>query len=265
MNDQNLPIYVKIYDHILNKIVLESIEELVKKMVASQIPIAFEIEALKAQSIIARTFIVRNTKALGGRGCSKHEDADLCTDGHCIERITIEQLKEKWGLDFEKHWQKIDCVVKETEGKIITMNNKPINAKFHATCGGATENSENIEGNKTLYLRKVLCEYCRNSPYYKNSMELSLEEIEKRLNIKTLKPSSVKGPVMEGIIEDIERDEEGRIVSLKMGGKKFKGTEVMKLLGLNSTRGNDHEEHFDDLFSDKEFLMKSTVKAPMNI
>ncbi|WP_255547802.1 stage II sporulation protein D [Crassaminicella indica] len=231
-----LSVYVKIYDHIENKIVSEPIEELVKRIVPLQMPIFFELEALKAQAIIARTFIVRNIRAFGGRGCSKYKNVDLCTDGHCINIVTIKQLKEQWGADFEKNWAKINCAVNETDGKIITMNNKPISAKFHSICGGATENSENIQGNKILYLRRVLCDYCKNSPYYKHSIEMSLEEIEKKLNIKTLNVAATKGPAIEGIIEDIKRDEEGRIVSLKIGGKKLKGTEVMKLLGLNSTR-----------------------------
>ncbi|MCT4618938.1 MAG: SpoIID/LytB domain-containing protein [Marinisporobacter sp.] len=265
MNDENLSINVKIYDSFLKKIVLEPIEELVKRMVASQMPVSFEAEALKAQAIIARTFIVRNMQSFGGYGCSKYKNADLCTDGHCGNILSVEVLKKEWGDNFKKNWEKINCAVMETEGNIITINNKPIYTKFHATCGGATENSENVEGNKTVYLRKVLCDYCKDSPRYRNSMEISLKEIEKRLNIKTLKPSSVKGPVMEGIIEDIERDEEGRIISVKIGGKKLKGTEVMKLLGLSSTRGSYHEEHFIVSCSDKEFLIISTVNAPISI
>ncbi|TCO78727.1 stage II sporulation protein D [Marinisporobacter balticus] len=236
MDDGNILIYVKIYDHIANKVVLEPMPQLIKRMVASQIPISFEIEALKAQSIIARTFIIRNMKFFGGKGCSVHPEADICTDGHCGKFMTEEVFQKKWRSEFKKNWEKLDKAVNETEGKIITMKNKPIDARFHHTCGGATENSENIEGNKTLYLRKVLCEYCRNSPYYKHSLKMTLEEIEEKLNIKILESSPLKGPDIDGIIEDVERDDEGRIVSVKIGGKKLKGTEIMKLLGLNSTR-----------------------------
>ncbi|WP_231701808.1 stage II sporulation protein D [Crassaminicella thermophila] len=236
MNDRKVVVYVKIYDHIRQKIISEPMTELIKRMVASQIPISFEIEALKAQAIIARTFIIRKMKTFGGDGCSKYKDVDLCTEGHCTKIITIEELKEKWGEDFKKNWEKIEKITADTKEKIITINNKPINPRFHSTCGGATENSENVEGNKTLYLRKVLCDYCRNSPYYNSSLQLSLEEIEKKLNIGTIKASPFKGPSIEGLIEDIKRDEEGRVVSIKIGGKQLKGTEIMKLLGLSSTR-----------------------------
>jgi len=236
VNDRKELIYIKIYDHKNNQILSKSINELTKEIVASQVPVSFEIEALKAQAIMTRTFIIRRARVFGGDGCTKYKNADLCWDGHCGNWLSEEKIKEMWGSDFEKNWNRLDDAVTQTEGLIITMNNKPIDPRFHCTCGGATENAENIEGNKTLYLRKVLCDYCLGSPYYQESLEITLEEMEKKLNIGTVRASPLKGADIEGIIEDVVRDESGRIISIKLGGKNFKGTEVMKLLGINSTR-----------------------------
>lgn len=236
MDDRNGAVYVKIYDHHINKVIHKPIAELIMEMVGSQMPISFEIEALKAQAIIVRTFITRRMKIFGGDGCCKYKDADLCTDGHCGQWMNKETLMELWGCEFHDNWNKLEKVIENTEEKIITINNKPINPRFHSTCGGATENSENVDGNKTLYLRKVLCDYCINSPDYCHSLEMTLEEIEKKLNIRIPKSSPITGANIEGIIEDVRRDEEGRIVELRIGGKKFTGTQVMELLGLDSTR-----------------------------
>ncbi len=211
-------------------------EELIIEMVAAQMPLSFKIEALKVQAIIARTFIVRKAKIFGGEGCYAYKDADLCKGESCKEWIEKEKLKEYWGMEFEKKWDALAKIVQDTGDKIITFNNKPIEPKFHAICGGATENSENVEDNRILYLRKVLCDHCKNAPEYKSYLELSLEEIEKRLNVGIEKPSPFKGSSMKGIIENIERDEEGRITHLEVGGKPFKGTEIVQLLGLHSTR-----------------------------
>ena len=234
MDSKNKPINIKI--HVENQVVSISITELIKEMVASQMPISFEMEALKAQVIIARTYIVRRVRLFGGDGCTKYKDIDICTDGHCGTWFSKEQIKERWGNEFEKNWGKLCRAVEETEDLIITMNNKPIEPRYNCTCGGATENSENIDGNKTLYLRKVLCDYCINSPYFRESIEMSLEEIEKKLRIGTEKAAPMKGSSIEGIIEDVVRDEAGRITSIRLGGKTFKGTDVMERLGLNSTR-----------------------------
>lgn len=230
------PIYIKVYDHTQKRIDSRPICELVKEMVGTQIPISFEIEALKAQTIIARTWIIRRCRHFGGTGCKKHKGADLCTDGHCGTWKSKEELQKEWKENFEKNWEKLSRAEEETKDKIITFNNKPIDPKFHSTCGGSTENSEQVQDNKVLYLRKVLCDYCKESPYYRGTQEFTLEEIEERLNIKFLKATPTTDTEVESIFEDVERDEDGRIVSMKIGGKKFKGIEIMKYLGLNSTR-----------------------------
>ncbi len=234
MDEDNKTINMKIFQE--NKIISKPMTEIIKEMVGSQIPISFEIEAIKAQAIIARTYIVRKSRLFGGDGCTKYKNIDLCTDGHCGNWLTVSQLKEKWGNDFDYNWRKISKAVEETKDLIMTIKNKPIEPRYNCTCGGSTENSENIDGNRTVYLRKVLCDYCVDSPYYKESIEMSLEDIEKKLQIATEKITPTKGLCVEGMIEDVVRDEEGRIISLKLGGKVFKGTEVMSMLGLNSTR-----------------------------
>jgi len=230
----NKPINIKI--HVENQVASIPMTELIKEMVASQMPIFFEMEALKAQTIIARTYIVRRARLFGGDGCTKYKNIDICRDGHCGIWFTREQIEEKWGTDFDDNWSKLSRAVEETEDIIMTMNNKPIEPRYNCTCGGATENSENIDGNKTLYLRKVLCDYCINSPLFRESIEISLEEIEKKLRIGTEKAAPIKGSSIDGIIEDVVRDEAGRIASIRLGGKTFKGTDVMERLGLNSTR-----------------------------
>lgn len=236
MDSQNEMIYLKVYDHHTKQIALRPMAEFMKEMIAAQMPISFEIEALKAQAIIVRTFLIKKMKALGGNGCSKYGDADLCIEGHCGEWISKESLIELWGSNFYINWSKLTQAVEETEEQIITMNNKLIEPRYHITCGGATENSENVKGNKMLYLRKVLCSYCSDSPHWKQTIEMSIDEIEEKLNIRMSETSSMGGPWIQGMIENVERDEDGRIVEMRIGGTSFKGTDLVELLGLDSTR-----------------------------
>ncbi|MDF2545574.1 MAG: stage sporulation protein [Anaerosolibacter sp.] len=236
MDDRKERIYVKVYDHQTEQLASKPMVELMKEMIAAQMPISFEREALKAQAIIVRTFLVRQVKSLGGSGCSQYEDADFCTGGHCGDWISKESLMALWGSDFHINWTKLEEAVKETGDQIITMNNKPIEPRYHITCGGATENSENVKGNKILYLRKVLCSYCNNSPYWKQTVEMTIEEIEEKLKIKMSETSSIEGPWIQGMVENVERDEDGRIIEMKISGTTFKGTDLVALLGLDSTR-----------------------------
>lgn len=235
MDVKQEPINIRIYDHRIDQMIERPMDELIREMVAAQMPVTFEIEALKAQAIIARTSIVRKARVFGGEGCSRHTGADLCNT-ESEKWIPKAQLQEIWGSDFKRNWEKIDLAVGETKSSILTIHNKPIAPRFHSICGGATENSERVEDHKVIYLRKVLCEYCKNSPRWREIKEITLEELEEKLNIETGELSPLKEVPMTGIFDHIERDDAGRVVSIKIAGKTFTGREVMKRLGLNSTR-----------------------------
>lgn len=232
----NNDIYIKVYRCLDNNIERLTIEEVVKMMVISQINIDFHIELIKCQAIIARTQIVKTAKCFGGNGYKDREECDICDEDYNIHMINDKYIKEAWGDKYNERMQKLDKAVEETRGIILTYNNKPIDARYHDTCGGATENSENITGNQIIYLRRVLCDHCKESPHWDNKRDITLKEIEEKLNVKFPKIYPGLQTEIKGFIEDIERDESGRVKSIKIGGKRFKGKEVMELLDLNSTR-----------------------------
>ncbi|QIB27760.1 N-acetylmuramoyl-L-alanine amidase [Caloranaerobacter azorensis] len=232
-------IYLKIYSRDKKRIIIKRLEEIVKYITATQIPDSIENvhpEFIKVQVILARTNLIRKMRMFGGEGCLKYSECDICDEGHCITILYEDELKEKWGSRYNSIMRAIEDSIKATEGLIITMNNKPIMAKFHNTCGGATENSENVIGNRVMYLRKVLCDYCLNSPNWEGYKEISIEEIEEKLKVKFPNLTPTLRIDMKGFIEEIDRDEEGRIKSIKIGGKMFKGTEIKEILKLDSTR-----------------------------
>lgn len=235
MIDSKESILIKVYD---NEIIERKMEELIPEIVAAQIDINFEFEAIKAQTIIARTLLIRKSKYFGGEGCSKHDEADICLKEHCTKWISQEELKEIWRDSFDTKWETLLRAQRETNKLIITFNNKVIDPKFHFACGGATENSENVNSQRIIYLRRVLCDYCKNSSRWHSSKDLSLEEIQEKLNIKFNKSSPFYGNNSDRIIEELERDEEGRVMKIKIGDKIFKGTEIKEELGLDSTRGS---------------------------
>lgn len=233
MNDDFI---LKFYDPDINEVVKKPLEDMVKILLPSQVDIDFHIEALKAQAVIIRTNLVRCALRLGGSECEKYKNVDFYKGEHCYNFLYPEKLKEAWKDRYEENLGKINKAVEETKGYVITLNEKPIMAKYHDTCGGSTENSENVIENDVLYLRKVLCDYCINSPNWENAKDFSIEEIENLLNVKFYEDNNPRYGEMMGMIENIERDEEGRVRSLKIGGKIFEGKKVTELLNLNSTR-----------------------------
>jgi stage II sporulation protein D len=188
------------------------LEEMVYLLLKTEIDLSFHIEALKAQAIAIRTNLVRASEELE------------------IREIDIDpSIKDEYDKKAKK-------AVEETAGIIITFNGKPIDAKYHIACGGSTENSENVLKNSVTYLRRVLCDYCENSPYWWKEKSFSVDEIEKLLKVKFPNVDLGKSVEIEGFIDNIEKDECGRIKSVKIGNNKFTGIELMELLSLDSTR-----------------------------
>lgn len=203
-------------------------DELIGRMVSFNIKENAHAETAKCFAIIARTELARRLHIYGGCGCEKHKGCMLCTEpGHCLEL----------GLPKIKVSDSIIKAVEDTKNLIITFDDKPIKPYYHYRCGGATENSENVIGSRITYLRKVFCDYCSNVEDEGKDNFFSLEELERLLNVKIEKPKDVYYDI-KGIFENVDIDDQGRIKSLSIGGKLFKGTEIVEKLGLNSTRFN---------------------------
>lgn len=101
-----------------------------------------ELEALKAQAVAARTYAVRNL------GQSRSEGYDICASDTC-------QVYAGEGSEHQLSTQ----AVMETRGVIATYKDAPINALYSSTCGGRTEDAENIFDEKFPYLVSTICEY----------------------------------------------------------------------------------------------------------
>lgn len=102
-------------------------------VVAAEMPVSFEQEALKAQSVAARSYLQR---ALAS---PKHEGADICADSACCQAyLSPEQLKSSWGDKYAQYSEKISAAVRATDGEYLSYDGKPALAAFHSSSDGAT-------------------------------------------------------------------------------------------------------------------------------
>jgi SpoIID/LytB domain protein len=233
--EKNNSLKVQIYNIDENNRTEKFMEDVIEEILMSLDISFFHMEALKAHAIIIRTYLVRKMRIFGGMGV-EYERCDITNrEGEYVLK-SLEEIKFKYNEEYDNVKETISYAVKSTKNKIITMNNNPIYPRFHETCGGATENSEIVGNHRIMYLRKVLCEYCTESPYYEEWREMSTGEFLEKLQISIDKSTPTSGPHMEGIIYDAKRDETGRIKSIKIGDKELKGIEVVEKLGINSTR-----------------------------
>ncbi len=227
---------IKIYDnekkHIFN---LDS-DEASALIAISNMPYSFPDEALKVQIILARTFLAKRIKSLGGEGCALHTEADICNSSHCMSFLNKNKLFNQWGEESSSRWKRICSLVSETKDKIAVFDGKPILPVFNKACGGSTENSENINDVTITYLRKTFCDYCKCNSEDIVTLDIDMEEIETALNTKTALSNWQNGPEIKGFFENIERDEEGRIKTIKIGNTIYKGKEIIEKLGICSTK-----------------------------
>lgn len=130
-----------------------NLDEYLCNVVSAEMPVTFEIEALKAQAVVARTYTIY--KISGEQ--KKHENADICDSSNCCQAwIGKMDRLAKWDENVrEENWKKIEQVVYETKGKMITYEGKPINAFFHSNSGGKTEVPINVWGGSYPYLQAV--------------------------------------------------------------------------------------------------------------
>lgn len=234
--NQSQSITINVYMEDQKKIVKMPLEEYLLGVVAAEMPASFELEALKAQAVAARTYAMGRATGLYGSP-DAHEGADVCTNpGHCQAWISKATAMRRWGLlSSFKNWNKISKAVNSTKGQIIKYNDVLINPLFHSNSGGHTENSEDVwDGTAEPYLRGVESPGEETFSQYKNEVVLNQEEM-----IKTLKEYNSKIAFdSRDILSDIKivRYSEGnRVMQMEIGGITIKGTDFRKLFQLKST------------------------------
>lgn len=201
------------------------LEEYLFGVLAGEMPASFHEEALKAQAVAARTYIINKTKAKS----PDHPDADVCTDPtHCKAYLTDEDIKEKLGADWlESYGDKVRGAIKSTEKEILVYNGEPIQAVFHSTSNGKTENAVDVWGNSVPYLVSVDSPGDAKSPKYSDEITVSKKVITEKVLEKRNKE-------VEVYIGNISYNDSGSVRSVDIGGEVFTGIEVREMFSLPS-------------------------------
>ena len=222
---------IKLYHTKTKEIEELPIDEYLYGTVSAEMPVNYELEALKAQAIVSRTYTLYQIIKSG----KKHGEASVCDDYNCCQAwISKEDRLNKWDEDKrDDNWKKIVKAVDSTSGMIITYDNEPIDAFFHSNSGGKTEAVADVWGGSNFpYLQSV--ETAGEDTYSeaKSTVTLSKEELLKKLKEKH---SDVKIDYKEkDAIKIIDYTDGGRVRTIKFGNIEIAGTEARSLFGLKS-------------------------------
>lgn len=148
-------------------------EEYIKDVVTEEVDPNWEMEALKAQAVVSRTYALYQKRM----------------NGDSIYHIASSVLHQVYKGN--NHDVRVAYAVAETSGEILTFDNRPIAAFFHSTCGGRTENPEDVFGKSYPYLRSVQSN-CEISPYWIWERRIQITEIERALNMSGIKVITIK-------------------------------------------------------------------------
>ena len=205
------------------KNIIETIplEEYIVGVLAGEMPISFEIEALKAQAVASRSY------ALNKIANNKDKEYDVVDTIMNQVYLDNDYLKSVWENTYVTKINKLKTAVNETFGEYLDYNGSIVNAMFFSTCNGYTEDSKNVFGFEAAYLKSV------NSPWdeetstaFNSSKEISLQEFYEKLNL----------PYQEKLTVKItKRSPTNRILNLKINNQDFASRELYNKLSLKST------------------------------
>ena len=208
------------------------LESYVAGVVAGEMPATFEMEALKAQAVAARTYgLSKITRAAAGGNAAEHPNAPLCDTTHCQVYRTEEELTKLKGTGWmEDGWLKIQEATESTAGEIMyyegNMVEQPL---FHSASGGRTENSEDVFVSALPYLRSVESRFEGEAPYQNESISISLSTFEKKIKEKygatNISPNTIK---------ILTKSDGGRVEEIQVGDKVLRGRDIRELFGLRS-------------------------------
>ena len=196
------------------------LEEYVTCAVLGEMPADFELEALKAQAVVARTY------ALRGNGW-KHNGGAVCTDSGCCQAFSTQQEYLDAGHT-QQDINRISDAVVQTAGKVLTYNGTLIEATYYSCSGGRTEDAVAVWGQDIPYLRSVESPGEEKAAWHSDRKDFTVAEFEQALGISL---TGVPGTWF-GVITYTSG---GGVKTADICGSSFPGTELRTKLNLRST------------------------------
>ncbi len=209
-----------------------SVKDYLFGCVASEMPINYESEALKAQCIAAHTFALRRKE-------NSKNNYDI-TDDYRVDQCYMgkKKIKEKWGENWDENSKKLEKIINETKDFILTYDGKTALTVYHAVSNGKTLNSSEVWGNDLPYLTSVDSSFDRLCDSYKTQKTVSFSEFKKIFE-KAEKLTGFK----------IEKTKNGRVEYVDFSSVKINGSDIAEKLNLRSSSFDIKNENENLVFT----------------
>ncbi len=221
-----------------------TMEDYLFGVVAAEMPASFQLEALKAQTVAARTYTI-SRQASG----TVHENGALCDDSTCCQAyVDSSDLEVQWGESYDFYTDKIQTAVAETDSLLVLYEGAPIQALFFAAAAGRTVDAVDVWGNEVAYLVGVNSpESSDEVPDYYSQVTLSKSEVE--ATIFAAYPGANLSGDYTSWLSSPTYTASGSVSTLQVGGLTLSGSQVRTLFSLRSATFSYHWEGSDLVFS----------------
>lgn len=215
--NENMQVRVKRTTGEIEKI---PIEEYIVGVLAGEMPTSFNMEALKAQAVAARTYVM---KKMSYNMKNAYDVVDTVMDQVYLD---TNYLKETWKENYVRNINLFKTAVIETHSEYMTYNDEIIEAFYFSTSTGKTENSGDVFQKQMPYLVSVDSSWDEISPVYEETKYFTLQDFYQKLNIKY-------STTLE--VENISTTSTGRIKKLKINNVSKTASDVTQSLNLRSS------------------------------
>lgn len=191
-------------------------EETLIGILAREIPYTYEMEAIKTQAVVTRTYMGRRILGIQSKGA--------------LKGYTVEEMKALWQDNYDKNYAIYKAAVESTYYEMVFYDNQPIEALYHSASAGRTRDAASV--------------YNKDIPYLK-SVESKVDHISKQIRLTKQKTTDlirekypdlvVDVPTLENQIQIIEKDEADYVKSIQIGNITLRGEEAKELFGLPSS------------------------------
>lgn len=191
-------------------------------VVLREMPADFEVEALKAQAIVARTYALKRF-TVGG----KHTENAVCTDSSCCQGYcSVDDYLSSGGS--RDAVEKVRNAVLSTTGLVLTYQNTLIDATYFSCSGGKTEDAKAVWGSDVPYLQSVESPGEEKAKHYTDTVTFKDTEFASLLGEKLIGAAGTW-------LEEVTYTDGGGVATIRICGKTYQGTTIRQRLGLRST------------------------------
>lgn len=210
-----------------------SVKDFVTGSVGAEMYPTYNTEALKAQAVASYTYysvLKKRQKANPNTELRGADFADMVSGFPIF--YTDNQLKKRWGKNYNTYYKKISNAVNSVLGKMITYDGEPITAVYHAISSGTTEDAAVMWGTSYPYLQPVVSPGDKLSPSYQSSVTFKPDKFKSDLS--KIKNLTFSGTADKWLDKNIQTSSSGTVTQLKICNTSLTGSQIREALGLRS-------------------------------